>query len=349
MTHSISADLLDRLISVKPEAIELAFRQFSTQELGDGGATSVSDVALGITLRGLGVVTIARMTRTELEVASTFLDAFPKSGTGPLPQVYTAATCQPFHRLLCHTLGNYRSTLTKLKKASEIADKKTIAYSVWHYAYLLFVIAYSRMFRLHMESLSGTLNLDISRESTAVNADSGNADAKPSDGETDDDEEEDEELDALKSLVKTNAAKGFQKWVRIQASYMASLDTLTRFCATPYVSEVTFRLVAVNRNSEKYPTWPDVKTFISKIFPQDQSHAANEAMELLELYITKYEPGDRRRKMLQKFRQIIEGHIGTFQGCVHCEAAWVALKVFVKLAKISDKELIDIINVKSSS
>jgi hypothetical protein len=359
--HPSSEKLSSQLERMLPEDITSAFTKMYPKEDAAQLEQSKGDIALGIALKALDLAEVVEIMGLAVDNndVSAFLDAFEEpDSVSPRRPVYTEKTCALFHLLIVGTVRRYKKALQDLydiankNKATKKLSNITInqleekGEEVWHYTQLLWHIAYSRMLRLHSEVIASI------PQKTSKPSLSEPAIARDNDMEDGDMDQGPEEIDFVASPAYQNQmAKTYQKWIRIHASYFASLESLMHFCIRPEFSgspDLTFSIIRMNPSNAKLAEWSDVKKYIRKHVQDDQQGVAESIINNLKDHIENFLPATRESTIRAKFKAILKGHTKEFDGCVHCEAGWAGLKKRPELANITDRDLFELIIVMSS-
>jgi hypothetical protein len=316
-----------------------------------------------------------------------------KPGQTPQP-VYTEKTCSAFHLLLVGTVQRYGEAISNLcyqasllrkaagettpdgeeskgknlkPKAKKTKPPKThklltnYAETAWKYARLLHLIAYSRMLRLHLHALSEKLSLPKASDANAASAYTGSwvedgAHKSPTAGDGMELDPEAELTFLGSEAFATDKPTAFRRWLRIQASYFASVDSLSSYCANPAVkvdNTLTVSVLCIKPSGVKTPTWDYMKTIITQLPSKKAADFKPETIiSQLEKIIDNFDPKTSQNQpcMLSKFKSIAKTNKPPgsgprkYDGPVHCEAGWAALKSFPGAAKISTgaKQLVEV-------
>ena len=305
-------------------------------------------------------------TQTPLpHLTQTFKEVLAATEDAPAPRAYNVETFLEFHDLVIAVIHGYKKALAETKrrradaqgssKGSDTDQEDTIlhAHWLWSLARLFWRIAQSSMLRQHLEMLNahnmlqvqlgtvdGKTTSPVQRSPTTVAPGGDDVDDEEAAGDKDDLEEQAVESKAADDgLVST-----FQRWMRLQGIYFASLDALSSFsCQLPADVEITFIAMRDPKEARREIDWKATITSLAAssntAFPFDAQRAIKTIEDRIQSSLL--DPDARQSKVLKAFRaerqrdneRVTDPTLPrcpvAFSGTEHCEAALAALAKFL--------------------
>jgi hypothetical protein len=376
ITHPTSSSFIEQLLRMDKRVLRMAFAEHYNsvkdgRRVDKGLAMEIADLA-----SSSGLVNVMKEhphademlleTQTPLpHLTKTFEKVLAATEEAPAPRAYNIETFLEFHDLVIAVVHGYKKALVETKrkrgdaqgslKGSDKDQGDTIlhAHWLWSLARLFWRIAQSSMLRQHLQMLNAHNMLQV-HLATVDGKTASPVQRSPitvaADGDAVDDEEaamdkEDLEEQAMQSKAADDGlVSTFQRWMRLQGIYFASLDALSSFsCQLPADVEIAFIAVRDPKEARRDIDWKATITSLAAssntAFPFDAQRAIKTIEDRIQSSLL--DPDARQSKVLKAFRaerqrdneRVTDPTLPrcpvAFSGTEHCEAALAALAKFL--------------------